>query len=403
MSKSEMVVDRKKWVQAQQSKGKTYFYYRRGGERVQLPGPEGSAAFLVAYHAVHTFHEGKQTGVSKHTIAAAIDWFTAPTRVEWLKYAPATRRYYTRILDDVRSNAGHLAMADISTAWVDGLKDKIGTRPQQWNKTRGIMATIWRLYGRVHELDLPKNTWNESARVPEAASDQNRPWPLEVINAVFSAATPEFRGVLIACLMTAQRIGDVTNLRDDEYDPVTKKWRFQQGKTKRWMTLTVGAMLAECFEVTRGRVPGYLLCTPRGVRWTKARAEETLLGIRNRLGLPQYTLHGLRSTGPSAARQQGASLQILMALTGHTTEKSLRVYLKEIDDGPLAAQAGQHLEAIFGPVLEALKSGANQKSHSGLTGKAAAAAGVTGNAMHRGRAIRRAAREAEETAKARST
>ena len=403
MSKSEMVVDRKKWIQAQQSKGKTYLYYRRGGERVQLPGPEGSAAFLNAYLEIHTKHVGQQSSSAIHTIKAAIVWFMAPDRLEWLAFKPATQRYYKRLLETVRSNAGHLPMADIDDHWVYGLKKKIGGKPQVWNKTRQLMATIWQEYGVVNRIDLPKNPWRESRRIKEAESEQNRKWPVEIINAIFSEATPEFRGVLIACLLTSQRIGDVVNLRDNDYDPTTRKWRFQQGKTEKWMTLTVGDMLAESFEATRGRVSGYLLCTPRGVRWTKARAEETLLSIRDRLGLGQYTLHGLRSTGPSAARQNGVSLQVLMALTGHTTEKSLRVYLRGVDDEPFAAQAAEHLEAIFKPVLEAINVGANMNSTSGRTGKAAAAAGVVGNSIHNGRALRRVAREADEAAKARST
>ena len=236
------------------------------------------------------------------------------------------------------------------------------------------MIAAWEEYLNANPDFTAPNPWISSKPLKVGKSTQNRPWPTEVLVRILREATPEFRALVTACLLTAQRISDVVALAEGAYEPATRKWRFTQGKTNRPMTLRIGPLLAEAFEAMRGRVPGRLLCTPRGVAWTKLNAEETLLTLRANLGIERYTLHGLRSTGPSAARQRGASLQILMALTGHTTEKNLRIYLREIDDEPFADEAGQMVEDIFTPVLEQAMAGANRRGYSGITGKAAAKA-----------------------------
>jgi hypothetical protein len=46
-----------------------------------------------------------------------------------------------------------------------------------------------------------------------------RPWPPHVPGVVIRAATPEFRALLVGCVMTAQRGGDVTRFTPGQYRP----------------------------------------------------------------------------------------------------------------------------------------------------------------------------------------
>jgi hypothetical protein len=62
---------RLKYVLARVANGKTYLYYRRGGELLPLPGPEGSTAFLEGYHRVHRRFEHPEPA-SGPTIASVI-------------------------------------------------------------------------------------------------------------------------------------------------------------------------------------------------------------------------------------------------------------------------------------------------------------------------------------------
>jgi integrase len=374
---------RRDFVQAVNApNGKTYLYYRREGRQQKLRGPEWSAAFLADYARVHDEFEGKASAFGRHTVGAAISEWKASEMVDKSK---STQRLYGIYLNELQAKAGDVSLLSVDIAWAKGLRSRLSDDAHRWNRIRSLMAAVTDSYVENHEKELPpfRNPWRIVKKLGVEQSTQNRPWPAEVLVEVLREATPEFRALVTVCLMTAQRIGDVVLLAEDQYDPATRRWAFQQGKTGRRMKLRIGDALADAFDAMRGRVPGRLLCTPRGFAWTKLNAEETLLSLRARLSLDRYTLHGLRSTGPSAARQQGASLQVLMALTGHTTERNLRIYLRGIDDEAFAAEAGEMVEGIFAPVISAALEGANTRSYSGVTGKAAAKASVVGSARRK--------------------
>ncbi len=364
--------ERRPWVQ--RLDGGRYLYYRREDRREPLPGPEGSAAFLAAYDEIHAQFEGKAVRWAKHTVDAAIAALRATP--EFLKHSEATRRHYDLYLKELSRNAGAVSLLSIDRAWITGLRNRLADDAIRWNRYRSLMKMAWDAYLDAEaDFQLP-NPWGASKRLSVDESDQNRAWPEDVILRVMQAATPEFRSLLTCLLLTAQRLGDTCRMPNEAYDPDARTLAFRQGKTNQAMRLRVPDLLAEAFESMRGRVPGFLLCTPRGKAWTTLNAQETLLTARANLDIGRYTLHGLRATGPSAAYQQGVSLRELMAITGHTTEQNMRIYLRWVLNAPLAAKAGEAIENTFAPVIEAsLTPGANRTKASGLTGRAAAKAG----------------------------
>ncbi|HET8634051.1 MAG TPA: hypothetical protein VFL88_07875, partial [Gemmatimonadales bacterium] len=116
-----------------------------------------------------------------------------------------------------------------------------------------------------------------------------------------------------------------------------------------------------------------------------ANAQETLQTLLRNLGLPRYTLHGLRATGPVVLKMLGFENRAIRALTGHTSDAALEIYLRGVDHYPLAREAQEALEGRFGPVLEeALMSGKRGKA-AGATGRDAARLGVVGRARDRRR------------------
>jgi integrase len=77
----------------------------------------------------------------------------------------------------------------------------------------------------------------------------------------------------------------------------------------------------------------------------------TLKRLLERLALPRYTLHGLRSTGPSALRERGMGNAHLRAVTGHTTDSNLEVYLRHTARAPLAEEALKAMGDVFAKLL----------------------------------------------------
>jgi len=350
--------------------GQTYLYYRRAGQRIPLPGPEGSEAFRRAYEAAEALFGGPAPPKAlPPTVDLAITEYLGSADYQTLE--PATRSDYRRVLDDVRAHFGGLMMAAIDAGWVEALRDRYAARPVAWNHLRSRMVMVTALFRRRHPGILPDNPWQESRRLHVPRSRAHRPWPAAVLLAVMRAATPEFRALLTAYLMTAQRGGDVTAFSAGQYDPAARTLDLTQGKTDEPMLLHVPDSLARVFEAMRGRARDRLLCTPRGHAWDTKNAQETLRTLLRQLGLPRYTLHGLRATGPVALKMLGFENRVLRTLTGHTSDANLEVYLAGVDHHALARVAQEALEGQFQEMLAAAEDGANQRRFAGVTGRAA--------------------------------
>jgi hypothetical protein len=351
------------------SAGRTYLYYRRNGQRIPLPQPEGSAAFLAAYDQAHGSHQSFAPGATgRHTVDEAITAYLASA--DYRQLAPSSSRDYRRTLDEFRSAFGELPLRALDEAWIERLRTKYMDRPINWNGLRSRMIVVARLYRRLHPGAVTANHWEASRRLKVEKSNQNRPWKPEILLAVMRAATPEFRALLVGYLLTVQRGGDVTRFSPAQYDAIQRTLTIEQAKTGESLVLHVPESLARVLERMKGQHRDRLFLTPRGRPWTTANAQETLARLLEQLKLERYTLHGLRATGPVALKLLGFENRAIRALTGHTSDSNLEVYLRGVDHYPLARQAQEALQGQFAALLEEAESGANPKRFTGRTGRA---------------------------------
>lgn len=175
------------------------------------------------------------------------------------------------------------------------------------------------------------------------------------------AAAPEFRALLVGYLLTVQRGGDVTRCSPSQYDAAQRTLTIEQGKTGEALVLHVPNSSARVLDRMKGQHQERLFLTPRGKPWTTANAQETLARLLGILGLKRYTLHGLRATGPVALKLLGFESRAIRALTGHTSDANLDVYLRGVDHYPLARQAQAALEQQFSALLDAAEEGTNAR------------------------------------------
>ena len=82
---------RLRYVEEVVTRGVSHLCYRRGRRRHPLPGPEGSAAFLSAYDAVHNGVD-RSRALSGATVHEAIRGYLASADFHAL--APARQRQY---------------------------------------------------------------------------------------------------------------------------------------------------------------------------------------------------------------------------------------------------------------------------------------------------------------------
>ena len=353
------------------SRGQVYLYYRRGGQRIPLPQPEGSAAFLAAYDQAHASMQRRHgpEASGRHTVGDAVTAYLASA--DYQQLAPTSRADYRRTLDQFRGAFGELSLKALDEGWIEELRSKHADRPITWNGLRSRMIVVVRLYRRLHPGALPANPWEASRRLKVEKSNQNRPWKPDVLLKVMRAATPEFRALLTGYLLTVQRGGDVTRFSPSQYDAEQRTLTVEQSKTGEALVLHVPGSLAKVLDHMKGQHNDRLFLTPRGQPWTTANAQETLARLLGHLGLERYTLHGLRATGPVALKLLGFENRAIRALTGHTSDANLEVYLRGVDHYPLARQAQEALEQQFSALLEEAEDGANTRRFAGVTGRAA--------------------------------
>jgi integrase len=362
-------------VKAVRRADRVWLYYRRGGRQWPLPGPEGSAAHILAHERVHRAYDHlRQAPVrtAPGTVDAAITAYLASA--DYLQHAESTKRDYRRVLDRFREAFGPIPVSALDVGWWEALRAKHIGSPIGWNDLRSRMKEVLRLYRKTHPGEIPANPLDEVRRLKVAKSNQNRPWPLPVLEAVTTAATPEFRALIVGYLLTAQRGGDVTRWTPSQYDRAARTITIEQEKTGASLILHAPATLAEAFEAMRGRRPDRLFVTPRGEAWTLANAQETLARLLRQLRLPRYTLHGLRATGPTALKMLGMENRRIRSLTGHDSDSNLEIYLRGADGYEMAREAQEALEGIFGGVLAKAATKGNATKAAGVTGRAAAKA-----------------------------
>ena len=351
--------------------GEVHLYYRRGGRRIPLPQPEGSSVFLDAYHAAEGQFR-RPALIDGRTVHDAITSYLGSA--DFRQLARASQADYRRTLSLFRMQFGTRTLSSFGEGEVAALREAYADAAIAWNALRSRMIMVVRHYRQIRPGEMVMNPWEASRRLKVEQSNAHKPWPPTVLLAVLQAATPEFRALLVGYLLTAQRGGDVTTFRPEQYDPVKQTLAVAQGKTDELLTLHVPATLARSLEAMRGRHPQRLFTTPRGRPWDMKNAQETLRTLLRQLGLDRYTLHGLRSTGPVALKLLGFENRAIRALTGHTSDKNLEVYLRGVDHYPLARAAQEALETQFSALLTEAGEQGNSRRFSGVTGKAARAA-----------------------------
>lgn len=364
--------------------GAEYLYYRRGGLYVPLRGPEGSAAFLEDYDRAHQVFEAaarspKAKPPQLHTVQDAVTAYLASADYRGL--AAKTREDYRRTLDAFRGEFGAHPLAAFGRGELQALRARHAPDPEAgnpgraigWNNLRSRMISVVEEYLRLNpELEL-RNHWREAKRLKPPKANSHRPWPPAVLKAVMTQATPEFRCLLVAYLMTAQRGGDVTRWEPWQYDRTARTLNMEQRKTAVPLLLRVPDHMARAIEAMAGRHPERLFVTPQGKPWTTLNAQETLRRLLAQLKLPRQTLHGLRATGPVALKMLGFENRVIRELTGHREDRTLEIYLQGVDGAELRFRAQDALAEHFGGILEdvLVDPAANARRVSGVTGRAA--------------------------------
>jgi integrase len=204
-----------------------------------------------------------------------------------------------------------------------------------------MIGRLWR-YAKEHQGldDLGSNPAAEVARIHAAEvarihkdTESHKVWPPELCTAMEAHESPQVVRAYYLLRYTGQRRIDVARMKASQFDGTAVE--LFQVKTGTYIWAPAHRTLREHLAETgiegglrHGRGPytakslGNLVCN--------ACAE---------LGFPGFSPHGLRHLAGAALAEAGATVDEIMSVLGHTTDKSARIYVRQASRKVMAKNA----------------------------------------------------------------
>jgi len=170
---------------------------------------------------------------------------------------------------------------------------------------------------------------------------------------LINAATPDFRKLLKAALMTGARYTELTTLIDSDYSPEAKSVHIRKSKSGKSRHVPLTTEGAELFEsVCLGKVGGDLAFTRKdGSAWGKNYQVRPLLEASKVAKIePAIGFHELRHTYASFLANAGADLLTISKLLGHADTRITARHYAHLCDKTLANAVNAYLPNLGGRV-----------------------------------------------------
>ncbi len=351
------------------AKGRTYWYYRRHGQRVRLEGVPGTPEFLASYQRTHDSFERQPTdakGVAEPgSMAAMITAYKAGP--EFAQLSAKTRNDYRRYLDRFAADLGRLPVARMERKHVLNYRDRFAATPRTANYVVQVLRLLlgW-------GVDRGWLKANPAARPKQLKTGEgHRAWEemeIEVFRERWPLGTVE-RTAFELALNTGQRGEDLTAM---ERAHIGKDGTIAvaQEKTKARVWIPQSATLMKALEswdkaqenrakATQVAKKAVALDMKRMVLTTESGkafqvdhfrhvmidAYQATAGLRSGLKEGGVTTHGLRYTAATRLHELGLDWNLISAITGHETVAMVRKYT---DKKRLAKLAIASLDAATG-------------------------------------------------------
>jgi integrase len=338
------MIVRVRGVKRVRSKGRTYFYHRKTGQRIEAK--PNTLAFAMEVERLDRVprpspERQKERGTLGALFAAYRD---SP---EFARLADRTRADYRGVLDYLAPLDG-MPLSQLDGATVIQIRDRaLAQKKRRFaNHLLQVLHTVLN-WGRPRNL-APSNPAAGIRKVPRPRDlpKANRAWTETECAAVIGSATGGLRLAIALGMFAGVRIGDAARVTWSIYDGAHLEWR--QGKTgdavwlpaHRELRLLLDAAPRSATTIVTG-VNGRPL-KEAGL----AKAFRTLiLRLEREGGVGRgLTFHGLRHTAGKALADLGADPGMIQALLGQRSLSMALHYSQEADRRRAAAAAIHVLE-----------------------------------------------------------
>jgi integrase len=313
-----------------------YYFRRRYGPRIALPGRPGTPVFMHAYNsALGEDPKSPRTEAPVGTFdALAIAYFGS---TKFAKLESSTRTTYRRVIENLiaTEGLGHRLVKQMRREHVEFIIARRAATPGAAND---VLKKLKILIG--HAVDLGWRRDNPALGVSMFKEGEgHHTWSDDEI-AQYQARWPigsKERTAFQLLLDTAQRLSDVSrmtwrDLTDGGINVV-------QGKTRAKLWIPLHPDLAAALDAwPRAHVA--IIVTEVGQPHTAKGFSNWMADRIATAGLPdRCVVHGLRKAAARRLAEAGCSESMIMAITGHTTSKEVARYTRDASQRRMAQDA----------------------------------------------------------------
>ena len=349
------------------SRGRMYYYFRRGALRVRLPGHPGSREFSEAYAALKREHVPQLVQQTRGAGRGALAWVIEQYKLkseQWLSASESTRAIYDRRHHWLTKNYGSEPIAAFDRDAVKMMRDlpEFADKPSVADSTIERLATLWDFadeYLHLDDLRAHKGI-NPARNIKKLKSSETESaplWPLELCRKFEAYPHPELVTFYFLARYAGQRRSDLVNMKWDHIDEATGEMFVAQIKTNARIWVPMPKRLRDHLAAWP-RTGDYIVTSSKSGRpWRETsitnefiRVTRDELGFHttNSKGEPRfYSPHGLRHLCGVELAHAGASDRQIAAVLGHATLKMVATYVRQAEQRVLARDAQRKRDEMY--------------------------------------------------------
>lgn len=320
-----------KYVRRLVSKGRVYYYFRKGEVQVRLPDNPDSPEFSQAYWKART---GGQQRKIKTSFSALIDsYYQTPT---FKNKARGTQANYRRDMEYLRSKNGDKDFTKLRRKDVIAARD---AHADTWRKANGLVECI--SYLARHAIDMEWIVNNPATGVTKLQGGSYEPWP-DTLLVAYEHHCDEHqlkteRQVYELAVGTGQRIGDILTMRWEQFDDEGFMSVIQE-KTGQFVQVYCPPRL-QTFLAPLREDKGYIFPSNRGGHLAKRSVQKRIQDVRKMIGADDFVIHGWRYNAAKALAEAGCTDAQIQAVTGHRTLTMAQKYRSQAERKKLSRDA----------------------------------------------------------------
>ncbi len=321
------------YVRRKVAKGKLYLYFETGqfDERgkpilVRLPGINDPAFG----RAVGTLAEArKKRGVVEFELTVAVLADLYEKSPKFARLADKTRESYSLYLRQIRDRIGKAPARELGPREVMFVRDEMAAKPSAASQ---MVRTLGALYKWARSAGHVENTPTKDVETFDPAGE-HEPWPDWLLEAALLSDDPIVRTAVGLLYFTAQRIGDVTQMRwSDIRDGAI---HLETQKTGASLAIPIHSQLQSILADAPREAVTIML--RNGQPWDPALLRRYLQKWAKGHKV-HVVAHGLRKNAVNALLESGCSVAETAAISGQTLQM-VEHYAKRRNKTKLASAA----------------------------------------------------------------